>query len=897
MKKKQPESVQNGLDLKAALSEVIRVSPTLLLIRGWCTWADVTLQIRIDGHEPVRVTLADLCANRATLEFEQFVQIPSDRLDSASDGLEVALEVSRDEVLLARFARRLSAGKIDRSSIDWSRLEGQIRSPVLWQDEPDGDLISVVLSVYNGEEYLEDAIDSVLAQTDPDFELIIVDDGSHDGSSAMIEAAADRDPRVRPFIRSFNSGQGAGFNLGISVARGDLVCFMDADDFWFPEKLARMRGAYANAADDVAFLQHNLEVFRGGRLTGEAFRPALLSGDILNFARQFGHRIPGPNVPTAGLAFPARVLRAIFPIPGSFRLCADGFLTRAAASLGRCLSIDENLGAYRIHETNSTIENPTFDSTDYVENLLIPQMNFFFRRTDSPARLPFSGYTPAIPLNRLSIRSREGGTTFESVRSAGKPNSINALRNIHRGRRGFIVATGPSLTVEDLDHLKDEITFSCNKITLAFDRTDWRPTYYSIIDAIVSEDFSYDFESLSSTKLFPDDLRSKYEGLSNKLFIPNRKPIYKDGERIFEFSRDLEAGAAGGFTVIYLLMQAAYFMGINELYLVGLDFDFSVNTVSDELTEKGEPIIINSSESNHFDPRYRVEGERWSVPRLDLQRKAFFEAKKAFEEDGRKILNASRSTKLDVFDKVDFDEIVRGAHDFNPQAAATSIAQEVIGQIHRCHLDRENGVLVIEGWITPLPHSIDIEINSTVQRKPFEPSASSRCFHNYQLIEEASGFDFRFDVGDLAQPEYLILTFNFLHGYSIRHVAEFTLGDETSQHLEEAERDAGMLDVAEFTLGDEASQHLEEAERDAGMLALAEVYAAGPVAERTLRQSEWLVREGSLNYAIARLLKKSGGIRHSGLSTADKATLTIVYAVMSGWHRVTGKRKLMRAIR
>ena len=103
------------------------------------------------------------------------------------------------------------------------------------QQEP---AVSVVMPVYQGREHLSAAIESVLAQTFERFELLVVDDGSTDGSAAIARTYAGRDPRVH-YRRQENSGQGAARNAGIGVARGEAVAFLDQDDIWLPEKLAR----------------------------------------------------------------------------------------------------------------------------------------------------------------------------------------------------------------------------------------------------------------------------------------------------------------------------------------------------------------------------------------------------------------------------------------------------------------------------------------------------------------------------------------------------------------------------------------------------------------------------------------------------------------------------------
>lgn len=98
--------------------------------------------------------------------------------------------------------------------------------------------VSVVIPVHNGEKYLAQAIESVLAQTFRDFELLIVDDGSTDGSRAIIDHYARRDARIR-ILSQANRGVSAAGNLGFEKARGEWVSRLDADDLFLPDKLQR----------------------------------------------------------------------------------------------------------------------------------------------------------------------------------------------------------------------------------------------------------------------------------------------------------------------------------------------------------------------------------------------------------------------------------------------------------------------------------------------------------------------------------------------------------------------------------------------------------------------------------------------------------------------------------
>ncbi len=98
-------------------------------------------------------------------------------------------------------------------------------------------LVSIITPVYNAERYLETTIRSVLDQKYQNWEMILVDDLSTDGSRAIMEQFAEMDTRVRNVFLEKNSGSGVARNTGIAAARGRYIAFLDSDDTWHPEKL------------------------------------------------------------------------------------------------------------------------------------------------------------------------------------------------------------------------------------------------------------------------------------------------------------------------------------------------------------------------------------------------------------------------------------------------------------------------------------------------------------------------------------------------------------------------------------------------------------------------------------------------------------------------------------
>ena len=127
--------------------------------------------------------------------------------------------------------------------------------------------ISVLLPLYNGEAYIREAVESVLAQTWRDFELLILDDGSRDGSLAIVQEIARRDPRVRVIARE-NRGLTETLNELLTVARGQLIARMDADDVCLPDRFAR-QVAFLDANPGVVCVGGDIEMIdeRGRFLT------------------------------------------------------------------------------------------------------------------------------------------------------------------------------------------------------------------------------------------------------------------------------------------------------------------------------------------------------------------------------------------------------------------------------------------------------------------------------------------------------------------------------------------------------------------------------------------------------------------------------------------------------
>lgn len=124
-------------------------------------------------------------------------------------------------------------------------------------------LVSVIVAVYNGERYLADALTSILTQTYRSLEVILVDDGSTDGSAAIAKSF----PEVRYYFQE-NAGVGAARNHGVERGNGQFFAFLDADDLWAPEKLTRQMAAFA-ANPDLNMVFGYVQQFYSPELSAE----------------------------------------------------------------------------------------------------------------------------------------------------------------------------------------------------------------------------------------------------------------------------------------------------------------------------------------------------------------------------------------------------------------------------------------------------------------------------------------------------------------------------------------------------------------------------------------------------------------------------------------------------
>lgn len=228
------------------------------------------------------------------------------------------------------------------------------------------------------------------------------------------------------------------------------------------------------------------------------------------------------------------------------------------------------------------------------------------------------------------------------------------LANKHAGHPCFVIGNGPSLKVADLDRLKGFTTIASNKIFLAFEETDWRPSYYTIGDPILWEKIAEEICGMFDFVHSPDYITKK-GNLDNFVTWRSLWPNELDEGEPNRFSSNGAWGFFGGHTITFENLQFAAHLGCDPIYIIGCDHFYE--------GEAGVPhgqVVAAGPRSNHFHKDYRAEGELVNSAPIEKMNLAYRAARNFSDRSGVKIYNATRGGKLEAFERADLDEILSG---------------------------------------------------------------------------------------------------------------------------------------------------------------------------------------------------------------------------------------------
>ena len=229
------------------------------------------------------------------------------------------------------------------------------------------------------------------------------------------------------------------------------------------------------------------------------------------------------------------------------------------------------------------------------------------------------------------------------------------LKNERKTNRVFILGNGPSLTQDDLNllHEKKEKSFAFNKIYLAFDECDFRPTYYMVEDPLVAQNNCDIIDSLVGfPKFYPEYLLRTLKTSEDVLVFGQNLPNANNEVATKPTSELTNFG--WGSAVTCTAIQVAIYLGYSKIHLLGVDFNFEWS--GEKVSEKN--VLIGQGETNHFHKDYRPAGEKWNVPKMDITKSHYLMLREFAETMGVEIINSTRGGKLEVFQRIPLEEVL-----------------------------------------------------------------------------------------------------------------------------------------------------------------------------------------------------------------------------------------------
>ena len=232
------------------------------------------------------------------------------------------------------------------------------------------------------------------------------------------------------------------------------------------------------------------------------------------------------------------------------------------------------------------------------------------------------------------------------------PERIKKFKNIHEGKRCFIIGNGPSLRTDDLDRIVDEFSFGANKIYNIYSRTKWRPTYYLCMDYLsLSEEITSEQDKMEAKCKFINWQQHNTISQSSDLVFCNFNPRYVinfwDDDKVV-FSEDCSEFIDNARTVSYSAIQLAVYMGFKEIYLLGMDANYPFYKDG-----KGRKHRTDATEAHFVNGGYN----RIDYMVKETNERGFRVAREYCEKHGITIKNATRGGKLEIFERIDFDDL------------------------------------------------------------------------------------------------------------------------------------------------------------------------------------------------------------------------------------------------
>lgn len=239
--------------------------------------------------------------------------------------------------------------------------------------------------------------------------------------------------------------------------------------------------------------------------------------------------------------------------------------------------------------------------------------------------------------------------------------AILQYKNAYEGKTCFVIGNGPSLKISDLERIKKAgyVCFASNKIYKCFDQTDWRPDFYACTDTMVfTQNWEEIFKEVNCVKFLSYLFKwhIDYGKWKKEDYLIIRYNV-KYSKKVFP--EDVIRMSSGG-SVTYVLIVLAWMMGFKTIYLIGCDHTYKFYETLQQ--KAGVTETTETVQGDYFVKDYMKAGEKMCIGDMSKVEGGYRKAKEHIEKNGGHIYNATRGGVLEVFERKDLDEILRGAN-------------------------------------------------------------------------------------------------------------------------------------------------------------------------------------------------------------------------------------------
>lgn len=221
---------------------------------------------------------------------------------------------------------------------------------------------------------------------------------------------------------------------------------------------------------------------------------------------------------------------------------------------------------------------------------------------------------------------------------------IQRYRNIYSNQDCFLLCNGPSLNLIELSRLRNYHCIGLNKIYMLFDRINLDLTFHVAVNKLVIEQSRNEFRKLDCPSFLSYQTAKQYIKDAGNIHY-----LYCEHRAEPRFSRVYDEPIWEGYTVTYVALQLALFMGFRNVFIIGLDHSFQAKGKPNELQ------ALETDDNNHFDSRY-FSGCQWHLPDLEGSEVSYTMAKFAFERSERGVFDATIGGQCSIFQKLPIDE-------------------------------------------------------------------------------------------------------------------------------------------------------------------------------------------------------------------------------------------------